>query len=230
MRDGRELRPLAQTLGSAALGVGLGLGVLGIGFLVSRMALPESGVVAASTSAPSPTPVKTAPTPTTRATPASTTAPTVAPTPTPAPTATPDPLVVTAYSGQGLRLAALGIPAGYTLTSPMAGTVTITVYQFLDGEIRTGANAAGEPSFPYIFVRSASREIKIRPGAIDRDIQLLVKDGDTLAAGAPLFKTLTTGASSWKTFYDPAVTAQVMVSVTAQPSGVEVDPVPVFRR
>ena len=228
MRDDRELRPLAQTLGSAALGVGLGLSVLGIGFLVSRMALPESSVVAASTRAPSPTPVTSAPPTAARATPAPTTAPTAAPTP--VPTATPDPLVVTAYSGQGLRLAALTIPAGYTVKSPIDGSVRIEVYQYIGSEIRTGAEAAGEPSFPYIFIRSASREIKIRPAAIDRDIQLLVKDGDNVPAGTPLFKTLTTGASSWKTFYDPAVTAQVMVSVTAQPSGVEVDPVPVFKK
>lgn len=227
MRDDRELRPLAQTLGSAALGVGLGLGVLGIGFLVSRMALDDSSVVAAKTSTPTATIARTASPPAATPTVAPTPSPTVAPTP--APTATPDPLVVTAYSGQGLRLAALTIPAGYTVTSPIAGTVTIAVYQYIGGEIRTGANAA-EPSFPYIFVRSASRELKIRPAAIDRDIQLLVKDGDTIAAGAPLFKTITTAPSSWATFYDRGVTAQVIASVTAQPSGVEVDPVPVFKR
>lgn len=228
MRDERDVRPLGQTLGSAALGLGLGLGILGIGFLVSRMALPDGSIVAASTGAPSPTPVATTPPAPMRVTPAPTTAPPATPTPTPAPTA--DPMVVTAYSGQGIQLAALTIPAGYTVTSPIDGSVRIEVYQFIGGEIRTGAEAAGEPSFPYIFIRSASREIKIRPGAIDRDIQLLVKDGDNVPAGTPLFKTLTTGASSWKTFYDSAVTAQVLVSVTEQPSGAEVDPVPVFKK
>lgn len=228
MRDERDIRPLGQTLGSAALGLGLGLGILGIGFLVSRMALPDGSIVAASTGAPSPTPVATTPPAPTRVTPAPTTAPPAMPTPTPAPTA--DPMVVTAYSGQGIQLAALTIPAGYTVTSPIGGTVSIDVYQYIGGEIRTGANAAGEPSFPYIFVRSASREVKIRPAAIDRDIQLLVKDGDIITAGAPLFKTITTAPSSWATFYDRTVTAQVMVSITARPSGVEVDPVPVFRR
>jgi hypothetical protein len=137
---------------------------------------------------------------------------------------------VTAYSGQGLRLAALTIPANYTLTSPIAGRITIVTYQFVDGEIRTGADSAGVPSYPYIFVRSADREVKIRPGAIDRDVQLLVKDGDTVGVGTPLFKTITSGASSWKTFYDGNLSAQVLVSVTAQPSGAEVDPVPLFKR
>ena len=226
MRDGGDLRSLLRTLGSAALGVGLGLAVLAAGFFISRMTLADNTVVV-STSTASPT-RSPSPTPRPTVTPAPTTAPTVAPTPRPSPT--PDPLLVTASSGQGLRLAALTIPAGYTLTSPIAGRVTIAVYQYIGGEIRTGANAADQPSFPYLFVTSADREIKLRPGALNRDIELLVKDGDTIAAGAALFKTLTTGASSWATFYDRNVTAQVIASVTALPSGVEIDPLPVFKR
>jgi hypothetical protein len=135
---------------------------------------------------------------------------------------------VTAFSGQGLRLAALTIPAGYTVTSPIAGKVTIAVYQFVNGEIRQGVT--DQPSYPYVFVTSADREIKLRPGVLDKDVQLIVKDGDTVAAGAPLFRTVGTGASSWATFYDNGVTAQVVASVTAQPSGAEVDPVPVFKK
>ena len=226
MRDNGAVRSLLQTLVTAVLGVGLGLAVLGAGFFISRMTLADNTVVV-STSTASPT-RSPSPTPRPTVTPAPTTAPTVAPTPRPSPT--PDPLLVTASSGQGLRLAALTIPAGYTLTSPIAGRVTIAVYQYIGGEIRTGANAADQPSFPYLFVTSADREIKLRPGALNRDIELLVKDGDTIAAGAALFKTLTTGASSWATFYDRNVTAQVIASVTALPSGVEIDPVPVFKR
>jgi biotin carboxyl carrier protein len=228
MRGDNDLRSLLQTLGSAALGVGLGLAVLGAGFFISRTTLAANTVVV-STSSGSPSPTRSpSPTPRPTATPAPvvTPAPTAAPTTPPAPTS--DPLVVTAYSGQGLRLAALTIPAGYTVTSPIAGRVTITLYQFVDGEVRTGVS--DQPSYPYVFVRSADREIKLRPGAIDKDVQLLVKDGDTVAVGAPLFKTLTTGASSWALFYDKAVTAQVIASVTAQPSGNELDPVPVFKK
>jgi biotin carboxyl carrier protein len=226
-----------QTVGGAAVGVGIGLGILVAGFFVSNITLSRAATVAASTSSPAAAAV-TAPlarsaipasaTSTAAGTRAATAAPTA--TATPAPAATADPIVVTGYTGQGLRLAALTIPSGYTVTSPIAGKVTVVVYQFIDGEIRSGADAAGVPKFPYIFIRSADREIKLRPGALDRDVQLLVKDGDTIAAGAPLFKTVTTGASSWKTFYDAAVNAQVMVSVTAQPAGTELDPVPLYKR
>lgn len=229
MRGNEDVRSLFQTLGSAALGVGLGLAVLGAGFFVSRLTLPDTAVVAAGTTAPTPS---RSPSPTPRATvaTAASSLPAATASPTTAPAKTPDPLIVTAYSGQGIRLAALTIPTGYTVTSPVAGRVSIAVYQYIGGEIRTGANAADQPSYPYIFIRSADREVKLRPAAIERDIELLVKDGDTVAAGAPLFKTITTAPSSWAIFYDRAVTAQVMASVTAQPSGVEVDPVPVFKK
>ena len=149
---------------------------------------------------------------------------------TPVPAPTKDPLTVTAYSGQGLRLAALGMPVGYTMTSPIAGTVTVIVYQFVDGEVRSGANLTDRASFPYVMIRSSDREIKLRPGALDKDVQLIVRDGDTIIAGAPLLKIIGGGPSSWATFYDKNVTAQVIASVTAQPAGTGIDPVPVFSR
>lgn len=218
-----DRRPLAQTLGSAALGLGLGLGILGLGFVVSRVALPDN-IVAAMTFAPSASPTVAA---TAKATTTAATAtPTVAPTA--APTKTADPLTVTAYSGQGLRLAAITIPAGYTFTSPIAGKVSISLYQWADGQIKTGLT--DQPSYPYIFIRSADREIKLRPGLVDKDIQLLVKDGDTVDAGAPILKTLTAGASSWATFYDSKVTAQIVASAVNVQTNQEVDPVPLFKR
>ena len=230
MREDGDLRTSLQTLGSAALGVGLGLAILGAGFLVSNLALAGSATTAASPSAsatavpPSSAARTSDPNPTVVPT------KTPAPTATPVPTTTPDPLTVSAYQGQGLRLAALSMPAGYTLTSPIAGQVEIVVYQFINGEIRSGAEAAGVPNFPYVYIRSADREIKLRPGALDKDVQLIVKNGDTVAAGAPLFKIIATGPSSWATFYDRNVTAQVLASVTTRPQGTEVDPVPVFKR
>jgi len=227
MRGDGDLRSLLNTLGSAALGVGLGLGVLILGFFISRATLGESTTVATTTAAPGASRTATA---TPRASsPAPTVAPTPAP-PTPQPAPTKDPMVVTAFRGQGLSLAALTVPSGYTLTSPIVGKVRIEMYQYLDGEIRKDSNAADQPNFPYIFIESSDRQIKLRPGAIDRDVQLLVKNGDTVVLGQALFKTLTTGASSWRTFYDSSVTAQVVASAAALPSGSELDPVPFFRK
>jgi hypothetical protein len=61
-------------------------------------------------------------------------------------------------------------------------------------------------------------------------VQLLVKNGDVVAVGTPLFRIVGRGSSSWRTFYDASVSAQVIASVTALPSGAEVDPVAYFRR
>ena len=231
MRNDDEMRSLAQTLGSAALGVGIGVGVLVAGFYVSNLTLARSTTTLAASSAAVATPVRSStPAATVAASAPGTVAPTPPPTTTPVPTPTKDPLTVTAYQGQGLRLAALAMPVGYTMTSPIAGTVTVILYQFIDGEVRSGADLRSQPFFPYVLIRSSEREIKLRPGALDKDVQLIVKDGDTVAVGGPLFRILGSGPSSWATFYDKAVTAQVIASVTTRPQGTEVDPVPVFKR
>lgn len=226
MREG-EPRSVFGTVGSGVIGVGLGLAILGIGFGVSEVALPAR-VAAASNASPTPSQVRAAVSVSPIATVAPSPTRTAAPSPTPTPVPTADPMVVTAYQAQGLRLAAIKIPSGYTFSSPIAGKVSIALYQYIDGEVRQGVT--DQPSYPYIFLRSADREIKLRPGLIDKDIQMLVKDGDTVSAGAPLFRTLTTGASSWATFYDSSVTAQVVASAIALPANVEVDPVPIFKR
>jgi len=224
---GDELRDLGLTFGSAAIGIGIGLGILIAGFAVSAMTLPSNSVVStAATGAPTLAPQLSArPT----GTAATTATPRPSPTPTPIPTPVPT-LGVSAYSGQNLRLAALTMPSGYTFTSPIAGRVEIVLYQLIDGQIRSGADVPDLPQFPYVFVRSSDRELKIRPGAIDKDIKLVVKDGDIVGAGQALFTTLTDGPSSWQTFYDANVRAQVIASAVALPSRNEIDPVPVFRR
>ena len=137
-------------------------------------------------------------------------------------------MTTTAYSNSGKRYAALRAPVGYTYNAPFAGTVTVRRYQFIDGQVRVDSIFPGLPFFPYITVESADRRVIFRPGALDVDTELIVKDGSRVAAGAPLFKTIGEGASSWRTFYDRGVTANVIASVAALPSGAELDPVAFF--
>jgi hypothetical protein len=239
-----EQRSALQTIGNAALGVGLGLSVLAVAFVVSQLVTGQgsaanatsspasprvtAGVVSLATATRAPTPPSTLPA---SPTPAPTSVPTTpAPTPasTPAPSATPDPLTVTAYSNSGKRYAALRAPVGYVYVAPVAGTVQVRLYQLIDGEVRVGSSVPSLPFFPYITLESADRRIIFRPGALDADTELIVKDGDRVGAGAPLFKTIGEGASSWRTFYDRGVTANVIASVAALPTGAELDPVAFF--
>jgi hypothetical protein len=235
VRPSAEVRSALHTLGNAAIGVGLGMSVLGIAFVLSQFAsgqgsvaratvapsaVVSAGVAAVATSPPpppAPTPFVSSPTP-------ASTPPTSSPTPTPAPAA-PDPVTASAYSNSGKRYAALRAPVGYTFTASVAGTVTVRRYQFISGEVRVDSIVPGLPFFPYVTLESADRRIILRPGALDVDTEIIVKDGDRVVAGAPLFKVIGEGASSWHTFYDRGVTANVIASVVALPSGAELDPV-----
>lgn len=155
-------------------------------------------------------------------------APALTPTPRPQPTSAP--VMVAAYQNAGRRFAALTLPLGHTLTAPISGTASVVLYQFLGGEIRMGSNVPSEPFFPYITITSDDRKVILRPGALDREVKLLVKDGQLVTSGAPLLTVIGEGASSWRTFYDSAVVAQVIASVTNRSTGAEVDPVPFFTR
>jgi hypothetical protein len=216
MRLSDDARELLRTIGNAGLGVALGLATLGIAFIISLFA---SGQQAATR--PSPTP---------------TAAPTVAaftatpvPTPTPAesppePTASPNPLEIAPYSSDGRRYAALRAPVGYEYRAPFAGTVQVRLYQLLNGEVRVGSNVPSQPFFPYITL-SGDWQVVYRPGTLGIDTELLAQDGMSVEAGTPLFRTIGDGASSWQTFYDRSVTANVIASVTSVPAGIELDPV-----
>ena len=233
-----EQRSALQTIGNAAIGVGLGMSVLGIAFVVSQFATGQGSIAQATSSPASPrasaavVAIATAtPSPPPQATPSAspTLAPTSAPaTPAPSPSTTPDPMTATAYVNSGKRYAALRAPIGYTYTAPFAGTVTIRRYQFIGGEVRVDSIVPSLPFFPYVTLESADRRIIFRPGALDADTELIVKHGDRVAAGAPLLKTVGEGASSWRTFYDRGVTANVIASVAALPSVAELDPVAFF--
>lgn len=231
-----EQRSALQTIGNAAIGVGLGVSVLGIAFVVSQFAAGQGSVVQTTLSpAASRVSVATAtlatatPTPSPPSTPSA--APTIAPvtsSATATPTPTTDPLTVTAYSYSGKRYAALRAPIGYVFLAPVAGTVRVSLYQLIDGQVRIGSSVPSLPFFPYLTLESVDRRIIYRPGALNADTQLLVRDGDRVELGAPLFKVVGDGASSWKTFYDRSVTANVIASVAALPSGAELDPVAFF--
>lgn len=137
-------------------------------------------------------------------------------------------MTVTAYSNSGKRYAALRAPVGYEYTSPLTGTVQILVYQIINGEVRVGSSVPSLAFYPYVIVTGADRRVTFRPGANAVDTELLVRDGARVDLGTPLFKTIGEGASSWRTFYDRGMTANVIASVVALPSGAEVDPVSFF--
>lgn len=245
MRPSAELRTAARTIGNAAVGVGLGLSVLWVAVVVSQFATAEGTaarsaspasastlvVVAASATAaatsltpsvaPSSSPSSPLPT-------ASPTAPPPTATPTAPPSATAQPFAVEPYSNGGRRYAALTAPVGYVYLAPIAGTVQVRTYQLIEGEVRVGSFVPSLPFFPYVTLESADRRVIFRPGALNADTEMLITDGERAEPGTPLFKTAGEGASSWRTFYDRRVTANVIVSVATLPSGAEVDPVAFF--
>jgi len=235
-----EQRSALQTIGNAAIGVGLGMSVLGIAFVVSQFAAGQGSVAEATPSPAAPTlnaaalglatatpPPPPPSTPSASPTLAPTAAP-AAPTPTPSASATPDPMTAARYISSGKRYAALSAPVGYVFLAPLAGTVRVSLYQFIDGEVRAGSSVPSLPFFPYVTLESPDRRIIYRPGALNADTELLVKNGDRAEIGTPLFKVIGEGASSWRTFYDRGVTANVIASVAALPSGSELDPVAFF--
>ena len=156
-----------------------------------------------------------------------TTAPVAAP---PAPAAPPPPqLSATPYRSGGRTYAAVSAGTGATLDAPLAGRVEVRLYQLVNGQIRTGANVAGLAYFPYVIIRSSDRVLTLRPGALDVDSEVLVKDGASVMAGTPLLRVTGAGASSWRTFYDRTLDAQVVASLTTA-AGADLDAVSLFAR
>ena len=237
-----EQRSALSTIGNAAIGVGLGMSVLVVALIVSQFAMGQGSVarataspvatlatvavaVASATLQPSPTTSSPSPTIVPAASPATAT-PTASPTP--SPSTTPDPLTAEPYNSSGKRYAALRAPVGYTYLAPVAGTVQVRLYQLINGEVRVGSVVPSLPFYPYVTLESSDRRIIFRPGALDVDTQVLIKDGERAAPGTPLFKIVGEGASSWRVFYDRGMTANIVASVAALPSGAELDPVAFF--
>jgi biotin carboxyl carrier protein len=244
MRD-EGLRTLLQTLGSAVLGIGLGLGILAVGFIVSRMTLAEATVVTTGSNAALLAPA-TSPSLTPR--PAATTAPTTAPTaastpvhaetpiatpaasPTPTATTSLDALTFELYTNGGRHFAAFVLSsAPYTVTSPIAGTVSIAMYQFLDGDVRVGSNIPELPFFPYVTVTGSERKVVLRPSSLQAGVKLLVQSGQKVGVGDALFSIKDLSASSWRTFYDRSLEAPVIASALSTSTGAEVDPLSIFK-
>jgi hypothetical protein len=236
-----EVRSALRTIGNASIGVGLGMSVLGGAFVVSQFAGGQGSAPSRSTTdatasvvtglAATPTPPPSPPTATAVSASTPSPAPTVpSPTaaPTPSPTPSQDTMTVTAYANGGKRYAALSAPVDYVYLAPIAGTIRVQLYQLIDGQVRIGSNVTSLPFFPYITLSSADRRVIFRPGALNDDTQMLIKDGERAEPGTPLFKTVGEGPSSWRTFYDRSVTANVIASVAALPSGAELDPVAFF--
>jgi hypothetical protein len=236
-----EVRLALRTIGNASIGVGLGMSVLGVGVVVSQFAAGQGSlsftrattdatamsVIALAATATPPLPTPSTPTAVPTASPSI--APTEPPqTATPSSTPSQKTMTVTAYANSGKRYAALRAPVDFVYLAPMAGTVRVQLYQLIDGDVRVGSLVPSLPFFPYITVSSADRRVIFRPGALNNDTQMLIKDGERAEPGTPLFKTVGEGASSWRTFYDRGVTANVIASVAALPSGAELDPVAFF--
>jgi hypothetical protein len=155
---------------------------------------------------------------------------TEAPDVTAAPAAPPAPVLSAAsYRASGRAYAAISADVGATLESPIAGRVEVRLYQLINGEIRVGANVPTLAFFPYVVVRSSDRVLTLRPGALNIDSEVLVRDGSTVSAGTPLVRVIGSGASSWRTFYDRNLQAQVVASLTTA-GGADLDAVPVFTR
>ena len=153
--------------------------------------------------------------------------------PTPAPATEPPaaaPAIGSApYRSGGRSYAALTAEPGAELASPLAGRAEVRVYQLINGEIRTGANVPGLAYYPYVIVRAADRVLTLRPGALGIDSELLIRDGAAVALGTPLVRVTGGGASSWRTFYDRTLQAQVVVSLTTA-AGTDLDAVPLYRQ
>ena len=148
----------------------------------------------------------------------------------PAAAAAPPPaLSATSYRSGGRAYAAVLADTGATIDAPLAGRIEVRLYQLINGQVRTGANVAGLAYYPYVIVRASDRVLTLRPGALDVDSELLVKDGSTVTAGTPLVRVIGAGASSWQSFYDRTLVAQMVASFTTA-AGADLDAVSLFAR
>ena len=146
-------------------------------------------------------------------TPSPTLDPTASPSPTPSPTPSPPSIIASRYRSSGRNYIGLEVAAATTFPARFDGVIELRVYQFINGQVWTGSNVASLPFFPYVTVISSDRRMTYRPGALGSDTELLVRDGQRIAEGQPLFRVIGEGRSSWATFYDARAPYQVVVSL-----------------
>jgi hypothetical protein len=109
----------------------------------------------------------------------------------------------------------VSLGAGWTVVAPYDGTIELHVYQYLEGQPREFTEVAGVPKYPYVEVFAADgRRMRYRPGALETATVLIAKEGP-VRAGDELFRVTSEGTSSWHDFYDPAITYQIVVSLTS---------------
>ena len=173
---------------------------------------PDASLLAST--APSAAPSLT-PTPGLAVTPAP-----ASPTPRPTPVARPYSFGDRAYTG-------VEAAPGTVFVAPFDARVEVIVYQIIDGEFRSETDVAGIPSYPYVFLHAPDRVMKLRPGALKTDTEILVRESQ-VRAGAPLFRVIGSGPSSWHDRYDATVRAQVIVSLETG-AGADLDAAPLLR-
>ena len=198
--------------GATALAAGLMVaGVIGTG--TAEVRLPPTAPTAAPSASASMAAISPAPTPS--ATPLATPLPSLEPMPA---------ISVSPYRFGGRSYAGIEVRPGTVFRTPLEGTVEVRLYQYINNDVRIGSNVPSLPFFPYVTVVSSDRRLTFRPGALSADTELLVRDAQRVGVGAPLFRAIGPGLSSWATFYDPTITFQVVASLHILPSGRELDP------
>lgn len=181
------------------------------------IAPPDASLIASTLRSPTATPAPTAP-------------PTPTPTfatlpPSPSPTPTLGPIELLDYTNNGRLYTGVVAPVGTVFVAPFDARVEVIVYQYLDGEPRTGTDVPGVPSYPYVVLNAGDQILKFRPGALEEDTEVLVQ-ASRVAAGDPLFRVIGDGPSSWHDFYDATVGAQVIVSLTRSDEVTDLDAKP----
>jgi hypothetical protein len=200
--------------GATALAAGLMVaGAIGTG--TADVRLPSTAKAPTAVPSASASVAAISPAPTSSATPLATFVPSLEPVPA---------IVVLPYRSGGRSYAGIEVRPGTVFLAPLEGTVEVRLYQYINNDVRVGSNVPSLPFFPYVKVVSSDRRLTFRPGALGADTELLVRDAQQVDVGAPLFRTIGPGRSSWATFYDPTIPFQVVASLQILPSGRELDP------